>query len=67
MDGIILNIPAMFAGLPQEAYLSEFIPTAAEEAMEEDTGEEMVDEFGITAEQPEVAEDTDTTDVPGAE
>ena len=52
MDGIILNVPAMFAGLPQDVYLTQFIPTVAEEdAALEDTGEEMVDEFGITQEE----------------
>lgn len=47
IDGIILNIPALMAGLPEEAWLSEFIPTptAAEESGEE-TGEVGTDEFG---------------------
>ena len=50
MDGIILNIPAMMAGLPAEAYLSEFIIepdlTEDEEAPSED---DMVmdEEFSI--------------------
>lgn len=55
MDGIVLNIPAMFAGLPQEAYLTEFVPSAAEEEALEDSGEEMVDEFGISTENQEEA------------
>lgn len=43
IDGIILNIPALMAGLPEEAWLSEFIPTpTAEEESEEVPG----DEFG---------------------
>ena len=30
MDGIIINMPGYLAGLPEEAYLSEFIPVATE-------------------------------------
>ena len=30
MDGAIINLPGYLAGLPQEAYLTEFIPTAEE-------------------------------------
>ncbi|MBO6136997.1 MAG: hypothetical protein J6O71_00135 [Lachnospiraceae bacterium] len=51
MDGVVLNVPALFAGLPQEAYLTQFVPTAAEEEAMEETEEEMVDEFGITQEE----------------
>ncbi|MCR4891278.1 MAG: hypothetical protein K5989_03725 [Lachnospiraceae bacterium] len=47
MDGIILNIPALLKGLPEQAYLSEFIPAAVEE---EATEEVITDEFGITDE-----------------
>lgn len=44
IDGIILNIPALMAGLPEEAWLSEFIPTpSSEEESEEDVS---TDEFG---------------------
>ena len=43
MDGIVLNLPALLSGLPQEAYLSEFVPAVvAEEAVEET----IFDEFG---------------------
>lgn len=43
MDGIVLNLPALLSGLPQEAYLSEFVPAVvAEEAVEETVS----DEFG---------------------
>lgn len=43
MDGIILNIPALLAELPEEAYLEEFVPTPAEE----EVGDEEIntDEF----------------------
>ena len=45
IDGIILNIPALMAGLPEEAWLSEFVPTpSAEEEDEEEEG--LDDEFG---------------------
>lgn len=45
MDGIVLNLPAMLAGLPEEAYLTEFIPAPVVET-EEDT-EVVTDEFGL--------------------
>ncbi len=37
MDGIIINLPALLAGLPEEAYLSEFVivPVESEAADEE--------------------------------
>ena len=45
-DGIILNLPGMIAGLPQEAYTSIFVPMVTEE----DNAEEdiVIDEFGMT-------------------
>ena len=46
MDGIILNLPALLAGLPEDAYLSEFV--SAPEAEEETGDEGMADEFGLT-------------------
>lgn len=46
MDGIIINLPALLAGLPQEAYLSEFI-TAPVEVVDEET---PPDEFGLPEE-----------------
>ncbi|SEK34858.1 MULTISPECIES: DUF6672 family protein [unclassified Butyrivibrio] len=36
MDGIILNLPAMLAGLPQDAYISEFIPTPSAAELEDE-------------------------------
>ncbi len=44
MDGIILNIPAMMAGLPAEAYLSEFVAAPEEEEEEEEI---VTDEFAL--------------------
>ena len=46
MDGIIINLPALLAGLPAEAYLSEFISAPVEaETVEEEV---VTDEFGLT-------------------
>lgn len=44
MDGIIVNLPAYMAGLPEEAWMTEFIP-APEPEVEEPP--EEGDEFGI--------------------
>ena len=46
MDGIVLNLPGMIAGLPQEAYTSVFVPMVTEE----DTADEeiVIDDFGMT-------------------
>lgn len=44
MDNVAINLPAYLAGLPEEAYLSEFVPAVAETEAEEET---TVDEFGI--------------------
>ena len=43
MDGIVLNLPALLSGLPQEAYLSEFVPAVV---AEEEVEETISDEFG---------------------
>ena len=42
MDGIIINLPALLNGLPEDAYMSEFIPVPSEE--------ELVDEEFVTDE-----------------
>ncbi len=47
-DGIIVNLPGIIAGLPQEAWMSEFIP--APEPEEEDDGELPTDEFDLGGE-----------------
>lgn len=44
MDGIILNIPALLEGFPEDVYLTEFIPAVPEEPEEEEV---PADEFGI--------------------
>nr|WP_326209983.1 DUF6672 family protein [uncultured Oscillibacter sp.] len=46
MDGIIINLPAILAGLPEEAWLSEFIPAVKEEPAEEEVPGEG-DDFGL--------------------
>lgn len=43
MDGIVLNLPGLLAELPQEAYMSQFVPAVVEEPVEEET---IADEFG---------------------
>lgn len=45
MDGIAINLPAYLAGLPEEAYLSEFVIEVKE--TEAPTDETTMDEFGI--------------------
>ena len=44
MDGVIINIPGYLAGLPEEAYLTEFVPVVTEEPDEEDpsTGDDLI-------------------------
>lgn len=37
MDGVIINIPGYLAGLPEEAYLTEFVPAATEEPDDSET------------------------------
>lgn len=44
IDGIVINLPAFLAGLPEEAYLSVFIPAVPEESAEETP---VLDEFAI--------------------
>lgn len=46
MDGVIINLPAYLAGLPEDVYMSEFIPAPeTEEETEETTAEG--DDFGM--------------------
>ena len=44
MDGVILNIPGYLAGLPQEAYITEFVPVVTEEPDTEEpsTGDDLI-------------------------
>ena len=51
MDGIIINLPALLAGLPQDAYLEQFVPMVSEEAVDEDI---VTDELVILEAAPEV-------------
>lgn len=45
MDGIIVNLPALLAGLPEEAWMTEFIPAPEpEDSSEEEPN--IGDEFG---------------------
>ncbi len=45
VDGIVINLPALLAGLPEDAWFSEFVPAEIETGGDEvpDTG----DEFGL--------------------
>ena len=47
LDGIVINIPELMAGLPADAYMSEFVPVATSEDEEEDE-EVVIDEFEMT-------------------
>ena len=46
MDGVVINLPAYLAGLPEEAYLSEFVSLIAETPAPEDEVP-VIDEFAI--------------------
>ena len=45
MDGIVLNVPALLAGAPEEVYLSEFVSLAVETSSTEE--EIVTDEFSL--------------------
>ena len=49
MDGIAVNLPAYLAGLPEEAYLSEFqiAEEVPEESSEEAPVDDAIDEFNM--------------------
>lgn len=47
MDGIAINLPAYLAGLPEEAYLSEFQPAPDPEESADDSEEIITDEFAL--------------------
>lgn len=50
LDGIIINLPALLAGIPEEAYLSEFI--AAPNELTEEDEEIVTDDFALPEETP---------------
>lgn len=50
MDGIAINLPAYLAGLPEEAYLSEFQIAVPEESEESDEAAPGGDEFDLGVE-----------------
>ena len=49
IDGVIINLPGYLAGLPEEAYLSEFVATVVEEETPEEPieGDELVPDDGF--------------------
>ncbi len=46
LDGIVINIPELMAGLPADAYMTEFVPAASAE--EEEDEEVVIDEFEMS-------------------
>ena len=45
LDGVIINLPALLEGLPEEAYLSEFVPAVTPSTDEDEeivTGDDMM-------------------------
>ena len=55
VDGIVINLPALLAELPEEAWFSEFVPAVTEEPAEEVPGEG--DDFGLGLEGELALED----------
>ena len=45
LDGIVVNLPGFLAGLPEEAWMSEFVPMVTQETVEEEVP--AGDEFGM--------------------
>ena len=45
LDGIVINLPAYLEGLPQEVWMSEFVPIVSKEEAEEEAP--ASDEFGM--------------------
>ena len=45
-DGTVLNLPGLLAGLPEDAYTTEFVPVEPEPSAEDE--EIVIDEFGMT-------------------
>ena len=50
MDGIIVNIPGYMAGLPQEAWMTEFVATPTEADLQDDAPVEGEDDVLAGAE-----------------
>jgi hypothetical protein len=49
-DGVVINVPALMAGLPGDAYMSEFVPIATPEKEAEEE-EIVIDEFVMEKEE----------------
>ena len=47
VDGIVINLPALLAGLPEDAWYSEFVPQVQEEPEDEEPLPGEGDEFGL--------------------
>ena len=46
IDGIVINIPELMAGLPADAYMSEFVPVASDDDEDEEV---VIDEFDMSS------------------
>ena len=53
LDGVVVNLPGYLAGLPEEAWMSEFVPLATEAEPAEDEDLPGDDEFGDSFEMGE--------------
>ena len=62
VDGIIINLPAYMAGLPEEAWFSEFIPAPEEESAEDEPLPGEGGEFGLEGDLAGMDGDMDSMD-----
>ncbi len=56
IDGIVINLPALMAGAPEDVYLSEFVSQAVE-TTDEDEEEVIIDEFEMPMESEEIVDE----------
>ena len=47
LDGVIINLPGYMAGLPEEAYLEEFIPAPSTDLDDEEVPDIGEDDMGL--------------------
>ncbi len=56
IDGIVINIPALMAGAPEDVYLSEFVSQAVDTSTD-DEEEVIIDEFEMPLESEETVDE----------
>lgn len=57
MDGVIVNLPALMAGLPEEAYMEEFVIVApAEDTEEAQPGTDDLNPENMDTDEPELGD-----------